>query len=130
MAKKPNKYKKFTDWCLGECWRIQKKIDITSYRVSIEIDPAKTNDDYAFEITCHYPYQTATLKWKEETYEDWLKDKNKITVYLLHEMIHILIEPFAQIAKQRYVTQVQINDADEELTDRLTNILRFGILKN
>lgn len=133
MKKKPKKkqdrYGKFTDWCLDECWRIQKHLQITSYRINIRLKPEKTTDDYAFEITCGYPYQNATLKWKEETYDEWLKDKKAITVYLLHEMIHILVQPIIEIARSRYVTDPQINDADEELTDRLTNVLRFGILK-
>src|SRR5918911_231859 len=96
--KKQDKYEKFTDWCLDECWRIQRHLQITSYRISIKLKPEKTNDDYAFQITCHYPYQKATLKWKEETYEDWLEDKSKVTVYLRHEIIHILLEPLSKIA--------------------------------
>jgi hypothetical protein len=126
---KVGKYDKFIDWCLNECWRIQKHLQVTSIRVSMDKTPTKTKDDYAFEITCGHPYQWATMKWVEDAYNDWRKDKNKITSYLLHEMLHILIEPFEKIARNRFANSEQFNDAEEEIVDRLTNILRYGILK-
>lgn len=128
--KKRDKYSKFIDWCLNEAWRIQKHLDLTSYRISLKLKPEeKIEDDFAFEINIKFPYQEATLKWTENTYKDWLDDKKKVTKYLLHEMLHILLQPLYEAAADRFTTPKQLDNLNEELTDKLTNILEFWIKK-
>ena len=132
LTKKKSKtepYAKFTNWCLDEGWRIQKLLDLTNYRIRINLKPEKTNDDYAFEIKVNYPYHNATLKWQEDTFHTWKEDKKKVSEYLLHEMLHILIQPLEQLTYARYVTAPGISNEVESLTDHLTNLLRHHVVK-
>lgn len=126
---KKNPYTKFINWCLDECWRIQKELNITSYRISMRDKPTDEDEDYAFAISCGHPYQYGFLKWKVETFEDWKENKDKVTYYLLHEMLHLLVDPLSKIASSRYLTKDQLVDGVEELTDKLAVILRHDIIK-
>lgn len=123
-----NKYSKFLNYCLDHCWKLQKQLGLTNYRISIKQQPYKNKEDWAFQITPNSPYQNALLEWQLETYEEWKKDKKKIQRYLLHEVTHIVIEPLCKVGENRYVTKEHLVDVVEETTDKLTNIL-FKLLE-
>jgi hypothetical protein len=93
------------------------------------MEPDKVDKvDYAFEIKVNYPYHSAHLKWKEATFNEWKTNKKEISMYLLHEMFHIVTSPLKEKAHVRYITDKDLYDTEEELVDRLTHIFENKII--
>jgi thiol:disulfide interchange protein len=129
MKKKKSKYTTFLKWCLDECVEIKRKLFLSSYDIYIDMEPDKVDKvDYAFEIKVNYPYHSAHLKWKEATFNEWKTNKKEISMYLLHEMFHIVTSPLKEKAHVRYITDKDLYDTEEELVDRLTHIFENKII--
>ena len=130
MSTKKSPYTKFCQWCLDECWRIQESLHLTEYRITIDEQPTEFEDrSTAFQICTIWPYKTANLKWGVFEFEQWKKDKISTTRYLLHEVLHLIVEPLAHIANKRYCTDEERRDCTESVVDRLTNILAAHFTK-
>lgn len=128
--KKKNNYAKFIGWCLDEAWRIQGLTHLTNYRIRMDNEPNNASYEYAFEIHLNYPYQDARLAWKLSTYEEWEQGKLKtVSYYLLHEMLHLLTQPYANAAFDRHASQGYLKTMGEELTDKIAILLRYDVTK-
>lgn len=118
------KYVDFLDWCLDECERINNRLNMgNKYHIAIDSQPTATKDDYAFSVNCGHPYLRVLVHWKVDTFQEWKEDKRRVSRYLLHEMLHILVEPLAFIAQKRYTTFQEIEEATEGLVDHLSWLL-------
>lgn len=118
-------YAKFVQWCLDECIRLKKHLHLTSVRISMETTPTKDSERWIFEIVPGHPYQHALLRWTESTFLDWQNKKfEDVSEALLHEMIHCLLDPFVKMARERYITEANFKSVYEEITDKISVILR------
>lgn len=70
-------------------------------------------------ITCVIAVQfnTEIVKSKDEGYRKLIKDTAK------HEMIHVLLGNFALLGQSRYITEDELDKAEEELVVKLEGIL-------
>lgn len=118
----PHPYRAFVQWCVDECERIAKNLDLTSVVVKMELEPTE-NVEWSFEVHPGYPYQHALIKWRTDQFQLWKKDRKRISKVLLHEMIHVLLAPVMHVAGERWATTEVLHMAGEELTDKLTQIL-------
>jgi len=68
-----------------------------------------------------YPYKSITIK-----YDASLKGESdeKIKDVLVHEMCHAISDELMTKAKARYISEDELMDAMEEMTDHLANIIR------
>lgn len=125
MSKKntKNKYKKFVDWCCKEIGDLQADLNLCQYNVGIHKTPTVLRENTAMSIDCYYPYLNAEITWTEKTYTDWLTNKITVKKYLLHEIIHLVIEPLTKAGRERWGTERNLNDMDELVTDHFSGVL-------
>ncbi len=74
------------------------------------------------DVSCVYPYLEPTIRYSDCAFQEWksgLLTKDRI----LHELIHIITDPLYVIARKRFTSESEIEDARERLTDTITVIL-------
>lgn len=117
-------YKPFIDYCLKTIWDYQKILNVTEYVVFVENEPdaelEKNND--TFEVHGDYPYKKVMVSWSKYVYEQWFKKKeyNKLRRSLLHETLHLVLEPLFVLARERFINEDQLIDRAEEITEIFT----------
>lgn len=85
------------------------------------------NKDSVMECVFNYPYLNVVFKYGDELIERF-NNKEDITPYVVHEMCHVITDPFYAKAIERYVTKFEINDERELLTDYICNIVLINKL--
>lgn len=101
-------------------------------RISHELDLKKDDsNETPFEIAVRFPYSSSTISFNDVAVEDW-RSKFKlqgipqcsITEYsVVHEQIHILVTELDSVARQRFATEKEVDNAEETVVDRLTLII-------
>lgn len=91
-------------------------------RYTFEFKDKCENPNSIMECRFNYPYLNATLHYSEKAVKDWEAGKD-ITPYIVHEMCHIITDPFYAKATSRYVGVEEIRDERELLTDYICNIV-------
>jgi len=74
------------------------------------------------ECELRYPYLDATIRYSEKAF-DWWKNEKSIKPYIVHELAHLITDPFYSKATQRFVSNYEIEDEREKLTDLISNIV-------
>lgn len=85
---------------------------------------AELNNKETTYMACKfiYPYMNATIWFSDESLGDYKKGKD-MKPFILHELCHLLTDPFYSKATQRYTTQTDLENERERLTDCICNIL-------
>lgn len=107
-----------------EKW-IRQQIDKYAIPLGIQInqiDIEKKNVEY-LEITCTYPYLDPTIRYSQKAFDHW-KEGILTSCRILHELCHIITDPLYCKAISRYVSENEIRDERERLTDTVTAIIR------
>lgn len=63
------------------------------------------------------------LRKKNDVALQYFREGVDLTPYILHELCHLLTDPFYAKATNRYATHTEINDERELLTDIMCNII-------
>lgn len=79
-------------------------------------------DDGYFACEFKYPYLNARIIYSKKAMEDWGKGTD-MTPFVLHELCHLVTDPFYAKAVSRYVTKDCMEDERERLTDLICNIV-------
>jgi hypothetical protein len=74
------------------------------------------------ECNFNYPYLNVTIKYSDSLVDKW-KKKDNIIPFIVHEMCHPITDPLYCKAVSRYVTDNEIKDEREMLTDYICNIV-------
>lgn len=108
----------------GEIMGIIKKYQpvLLLTRNTFELEYPTQNKNALAECMCNFPYLNVTMNYGDKLIEKW-KKKDDIVPYILHEMCHVITDPLYCKAISRYVTENEINDERELLTDYICNIL-------
>lgn len=69
-----------------------------------------------------HPYKTIHIKYSDDLLKDF-KEGVDVTATLVHEMCHPITDPLFNKATYRYVSQTEINEERERLTDHIANIV-------
>jgi hypothetical protein len=69
-----------------------------------------------------YPYMNATIWFNDESLGDFKNGKD-MEPFIVHELCHLITDPFYSKASQRYTTQTDLEHERERLTDCICNIL-------
>jgi len=81
------------------------------------------NPDDFLAIDCTYPYLDPNIRYSRKVFEEWAHG-NVRKDRILHELIHIITDPLFCKAITRYVSQNEIKDEREKLTDTFAAIIR------
>lgn len=114
--------KEFEIWANKELKKIQVILNLQSFKL-LPIEQGHSKDISTAKF--RFPYKDIQITYGESVFEEWKGgDKNKEAWdTLLHEMIHALTDPLYGVGHDRFVTPEQLENAREELTDNLTNII-------
>jgi hypothetical protein len=89
-----------------------------------EITVEKNNKDYSYlAIKCSYPYLDPVLYYTDKAIENWQKGNLKKD-RILHELCHIITDPLYSKSRLRFVSDTEIEDERERLTDIIAAIIR------
>lgn len=91
--------------------------------VSLQLLKIEKVDKNYMQITCTYPYLDPTIGYNEECFQDWCKGELRRD-RVLHELCHMITDSLYCKAVQRHVSQDEIKDERERLTDTIAMIIR------
>jgi len=91
-------------------------------RHTIDIFPEVDDKKALMECKFAYPYLNNSIRYSNEAFEDWCKG-NDMTPFVVHELCHIVTDPFYAKATERYVGKTDMEDERELLTDHICNIV-------
>lgn len=74
-----------------------------------------------------YPYMDAQVLWTDNSFKSCLKDPNQ-EHEIVHEMCHVITDPFYTRAVDRYTSKDSLEDERERLTDQIA-IIAFKSFK-
>lgn len=99
--------------------RYKNKLFINQFTFELSYKDTK---DFIFEIDCCYPYLNAKITYSDEAIKMFNDSKN-LTPYILHELCHLLTDPLYYKANRRYVSENEILNERERLTEIICNIV-------
>lgn len=88
----------------------------------VEVEQDNKKDQY-FACKCCYPYLNATIYYNDEALNDFIQTKKDMKIYIVHEFCHLITDPLYVKATNRYVSNNEIEDERERLTDTICNII-------
>lgn len=91
-------------------------------RHTFEVKYPTENKEAMAECVFNYPYLNVTIKYGDKLIKDW-GNKKDIVPFIVHEMCHPIIDPLYSKAVSRYVSQDEIRDERELLTDYICNVV-------
>lgn len=65
----------------------------------------------------NYPYLDGAIQWSEKSYKEWSEGDPDHERRVVHELCHLITDPFYTRAVERYVTKDTLEDERERLTD-------------
>lgn len=88
------------------------------------IDVEKKNGDNNF-LSCRFnhPYLDTTVWYSDRSMKDWVENKKRHERRIVHELCHIVTDHFYDMATYRYADKGLLEDARENLTDHIANIV-------
>lgn len=90
----------------------------------IKLIESTENKEAMAECKFTYPYLNAKIHINPDLIRN--KDSRKLESVIVHEMCHMVTDPFYSKAVSRYISKYDMEDERERLTDHVCNI----ILKN
>lgn len=109
-------YKEFIQKCID---KYQDKLCLSSYTIVIR----ETKEHY---LACQYryPYNDGIILFSQQSYKDWLEEPNSYHERkILHELCHLITDPFYTKATTQYTSRSEIEDERERLTDTIAVIV-------
>lgn len=113
------KNKKFEEWVLKQVKYYKPFLDINLQDIGVDFN--KKTEYLSISFT--YPYLEPTILYSLRAVEDW-KEKRLSKDKILHELCHIITDPFYSIALDRHASKEQIENERERLTDTLQVIIK------
>jgi len=90
-------------------------------RFIITIKHVPDLDAASMECEFRYPYLDVTIRYSDKAIKRW-KNKEDITNQVIHELWHIVTDPFYAKAVSRHVGKSDLEEEREHLVDTLTSI--------
>lgn len=118
-VKKPTEQQQFEQWIREQVAFYSPHLGLALHRVTVENDNAETY----LAITCTYPYLDPLIKYNTKAFANWAEGKMEPD-RILHELCHIITDPLYCKSISRYVSQDEIKDEREKLTDTIAAIVR------
>lgn len=115
--------KNFETYVYSIIEKYQPRLLMTAYTFVLEYGLEKASS--TMECKFNYPYLNITIMYGTRVVEKWEKGED-IVPFVVHEMCHPLTDPLYAKAISRHVSEDEIRDERERLTDYIC----YLILKN
>lgn len=98
---------------------------ITVYYKKATKEMQERSKGLIFSVRSNIRYRTATIYYYDLT-EEFYKDKeiNILAKSLMHEFSHVVLEPLAELSESRYITEKELADAIDNVTEHFTIIIK------
>lgn len=121
MKKTDKKRKEFEAWANKSLKEIQATLGLQDHWIA---PIRRSRDDGKSTAQVRFPYKDIFIEYSEFIKEDWERGDSRIAYHtLVHEMVHSLTGGLYCVAKDRFASEQQITNENEQLTDRLANII-------
>lgn len=116
------KQKQFERFCNETLRGIQKELLLDSF-ILHDIKHKEKDDSHA-ECIFYFPYKDIQVQYSKSLYDEWESgDINSTKATLIHEMCHVITDPLYSVGVDRFTTKATLEDARENVTDHIANIL-------
>lgn len=113
-------HEKFEKEAIKLIKKYQKLLFLDIHNITLKHDP-EIKEGFAMEIEPRYPYLSGDITYNDKAIKRW--QEGDLEEYICHELIHIITAPLDYVAKKRSVTEDEINETEERLTDTITRIV-------
>lgn len=114
------KNKKFEEYALKIIKKYQKILLLDGYM--IDLTHGVTDKNAIAQCRHRYPYRDNDIMYSDGLVKMW-EDGDDIVPIIVHELCHIVTDPFYTKATKRYVTEEEILEERESLTEHISNII-------
>ncbi len=112
--------KEYRKW-LGKTWvKYSKILFIENVRPTFKY---KKDLQPLMECQFRYPYLDNEIRYSDEISMLWKVNKKEAEAVLVHEMLHVVTDPFYAKANSRYTSKDELEDERERLVDHLANVV-------
>jgi hypothetical protein len=117
MAKKTER--DYSEWLTRVIAKWEPRLNLQYFDIRHEKDPKQSY------LACryNYPYLNGTILWTDESFKSWAKGDPIHEDKIVHELCHLITDPFYTKAIERYITKDTLEDERERLTDQICTIL-------
>jgi hypothetical protein len=122
MAKPKKKYAEFVKYLQRKADQYKVKLHLSGFEILIAEEPDQTKDPATLSVSSIYPYKECMIYWSTHALELYGDERNRLDRYILHELAHMLLRDFLNVAEDRYASPKMVNDVHEATTDALANI--------
>jgi len=98
--------------------KYKAKLLLHRHIIKAKFDKATSFMAYGFS----YPYLNSFVLYSDKAFEQWVSGEN-MKPYIIHELCHAITDPLYAKAISRYITNRDIEDERENLTDAICNIV-------
>lgn len=114
--------KQFEDWANDQL----KKLQVRLFLQDRFLEPIRYVDDlpHTADYECNHPYKTIQIQYGPKLANAWTKGRKRL-IYetLVHEMMHAVSDGFYTKARARWVSESELADELEAMTELLTKII-------
>lgn len=114
--------KTFEQWVRTQLDKYQKVLLLHDHTIYLEYKDLRASD--MFEVSVRYPYKDVNVYYGPTALKEF-KEKNhgELRVSVIHELVHVIVDPLYFIGVERYTTQDQLNNERERAVDHIAKVI-------
>lgn len=115
----------FVKWAEERIEHYMGVLSIQRHRIVFEPRKTPCQPGEVMCISLMYPYVSNIIQYNWQMVESMLKDgiQEEVEYSIIHELIHIVLNPLWHVARERYTTEDAVREANEQCTDHLATII-------
>jgi hypothetical protein len=107
-------------WIEQKAEKYKQTLFLSGYNLNVEY---KNTNDSIMRARPTFPYKEMCLEFGDEMINEIRTNKKQAERIVLHEVVHTLTDPLYIKGTRRFISDQEIEDEREALTDKITMIL-------
>lgn len=124
MKKKTDKYQKPLKEVEKVFCQYLEKLNVNGYRVYTKlVDEVPNKENAILAVDVQLPYKEISFEVTKRFLDIRKQNKYDTNHFLIHEAVHVFLGRYTKLANDRFVSEKELVDEEETLTDDLAFIL-------
>lgn len=124
MKKKTDKYQKPLKEVEKVFCQYLEKLNVNGYRVYTKlVDEVPNKENAILAVDVQLPYKEISFEVTKRFLDIRKQNKYNTNHFLIHEAVHVFLGRYTKLANDRFVSEKELVDEEETLTDDLAFIL-------
>lgn len=124
MKKKTDKYQKPLKEVEKVFCQYLEKLNVNGYRVYTKlVDEVPNKENVILAVDVQLPYKEISFEVTKRFLDIRKQNKYNTNHFLIHEAVHVFLGRYTKLANDRFVSEKELVDEEETLTDDLAFIL-------